>query len=394
MKGGLQAHSGPANLAAGRDPARSGEKPTRWTVFPLNSLAQPDLSVSDRRAIAAGHYGPLCFEDVLRWVAPADDLRRDVMRTMLRDFVVGLDVGETITPGPRLFVSNHQMASDVAYFSFLIAGLSQQRADIVTWDGHHDLDAGQMNRWLVTHPAEPGRGLNDTIRPRLVDQRDARAVRGLARTIAGRMVSEADSVAFLCVGGETERQEGEPMTRMGGAFLDIVQSHQVPLTPARFNWGSTDGVEGRNMWSKHLAPQLFVTGPSLEPGALSGLSRPAQRDLVTEAINALTVPRPAGHFEAARIREARVRWLADMAGMGLSKAIFCDGLFRTPVAELSETGRLFLRWATLPGAADAYPGETWFYRFARWLSDGFGPARLDLAAKYPELAAAREACAF
>lgn len=360
----------------------------------MTILPEPDVTAPERREIPAGRYGAEHFEAMVRWVAPADDIRRDVLRVMLRDFVTGLDVREAIAPGPRLFVSNHQMASDVAYFSFLIAGLSHQRADIVTWDGHNDLDAGQMNRWLLTHPPEAGRCLTNTIRTRMVDPRDPRDVRGVARTIAGRMVNEADTVGFLCVGGETERREGEPMTRMGGVFLDIVHSHGVSLTPARFNWGAPDTVAGRNMWPVNLAPQHYVTGPSLTPDMLAGLSRPAQRDMVVEAINALVVPRPAGHLEAAIPRERRVRWLADQAGMGFSKAIFCDGLFRTPPAELSETGRLFLRWATIPGAADTWHGDGWHYRFARWLSDGFGPARLDLDERYPELAAAREAGAF
>ncbi|MEM0909051.1 MAG: hypothetical protein AAGJ94_16925 [Pseudomonadota bacterium] len=339
----------------------------------------------DGAPIDQGTYGPDCFEAVLAEVSPPHDIRRDVMRVMLRDCVVGLDVRAPIAPGPRLYASNHQAASDVVFFSFLIAGLSRQDADIVTWDGYYDLDAAQVNRWLLTHPPEAVRSLTSTIRPRMVNQRDPKDVRGVARAITSKMMSAGSSVSFLCVGGETEQTEGEPMTRMGGVFLDLVLTHQIPITPTRFNWGSSDAREGRNMWTKSLAPQLFVTGETISPQDLMGLSRPAQRALVTDAINALILPRPEGHLAQAQKRYERITWLSRMAGMGLTKAIFCDGLFETPAGQLSPGGRDFVRWASVRGSAEEVSGESWLYRFCRWLSDGFAPARLPLQDRYPGL---------
>ncbi|MEM9221063.1 MAG: hypothetical protein AAGB11_01500 [Pseudomonadota bacterium] len=341
---------------------------------------------STGKAIEPGFYDDRWFEDIVRWVCPTPDVRRDIVRVMVRDFSDGLEVRSRLSRGPRLFVSNHQMASDVIYFSVLVAGLSHQRAELATWVGHYDLDAGQMNRWMHTRPEGSDRTVASTIRPRMVDPREPREVKGVAHSMAGQMRRVHGTFGCLCVAGQTERYEGEPMDRTGGAFLDAALAHDIPITPARFNWGSTDTPGTRNMWSKHLAKQRYVVGEDITPDDLKTLSRPQQRSLVTDAINALVLPRPADHFAKSRPRENRIRWLSDTVGMGLTKAIFLDGLYRTPFQTLTDEGRQLVIWSAVPEAGDRAKADEWLYQFARWLSDGFGPARVDLSPHYPELA--------
>ncbi|WMS41210.1 hypothetical protein RDV64_14095 [Acuticoccus sp. MNP-M23] len=343
-------------------------------------------SHTEGQLVAEGVYGAEAIEAACRWVCPTEDLRRDLVRAMLRDFVVGCEVRATLPAGPRLFASNHQVASDVGYFAALMSGLSRQLCDIVTWDAHYDLDSSQINRALYTYPDGPERTVATTLRQRMVNQQEPRDMVGVARAIGRRLSEEDHSFACVCVHGETDRHEGQEMRGIGAPFLDLALENDIPITPARFNWGLPDENEGRLMWSKNLAPLYFVTGAAIEPSDLSGLSRVAQRNMVAEAINALAVPRPESHFDDARTREDRVRWLATNAGMGLTKAILCDGLFTTPPEMLTDEGRKFLHLASIPGAGDAERAGGFFYRLCRWLSDGFGSSRIPTLTKvYPHL---------
>ncbi len=337
------------------------------------------------RPVLPGRYAADCFEDIVRWVSPTDDVRRDIVRVMVRDFCEALELRSPLTAGPRLFVSNHQMASDVVYFAVVVAGLMHQRAEILTWEGHYDLDAAQVSRWINTSPEGEARTVASTVKSRMVNRRNPRAVHELSQDIARGMASNGNTFTCLCVAGETERIEGEPMRQMGGTFLDAALAHDIPITPVRFNWGAGDRPDTRNMWPKHLARQLYVVGETITRSDLAGLSRNAQRELVTGSINALGVPRPKDHFAQALAREARIRWLADATGMGMTKAIFLDGLYQTPFADLTTEGRQVVLWSVVPTLGIFAKEDGWAYRFARWLSDGFGPARIDLSTHYPEL---------
>ncbi|MEM7694310.1 MAG: hypothetical protein AAF318_07650 [Pseudomonadota bacterium] len=347
--------------------------------------ADPPAAPHRGRAIPKGPIPPGALEPALLTVCPEPDIRRDLMRVMMRDFVASWDVRENIPAGPRVFITNHQSASDITHFCGWLAGLTGCRVEILMWDGHFDLDAAGVSRAFFTFPETGERSVSKILRPRPIDQSNPRDVIGTWRSMISNTANGDDCLAVVCARGETETYEGEPLTVMSAAILDEILRANLPITPVRFNWGAPDTPGRRNMWSVDFAPQHVASGASLSPAALLQIPRGKQREAVLDGVNALTVPRPAAHLAAAAPRANRIRALAEETGMGLTKAAFCDGLFTTAPETLTEDGRLFVELATVPRAGDRHGAHTFMGKFARWLSDGYGPSRIPLKARYPLL---------
>lgn len=302
---------------------------------------------------------------------PEPTIARDVFRLILDRTFGGVWVEAPLPPGPKLFVTNHQISIDLLYLTFWLVGARREPCSVVAWDGLPGTHAGELLTRLLDRPGQMDAEIMGWARPRLLDTRDPYSLSNVFTKLFGGDGTPDTSVV---VGGEGLRQytDGQPVVRVGTAFVDGAVRAGMPVVPVRFAHALPERSHGhRFAWPHLLAPMRLHVGKPLAADHLRPLSLRGRRDRIAEAMTALVRPAPPGHRDINVEADRRVWQVVERFGVSQTKALLIDLLMTADLDQLSAEG-LAVRRMMLDPAAPLSLDAGWLSDFGLWLTDGQG----------------------
>lgn len=349
---------------------------------------EPAPAGGARTALGAGlHSGDRVIDAMIDWHCPQPDIRGDLIRRTFQTLWDGLELLAPLPAGPCLFLTNHQTSLDILLFSYVISALRSEPVNLVGWRGMLQMHSGALLTRTEVRDEPSAYHLNRHVHPHYIDTRKPDQILAAARRLQAGLADPAEAAsAILAAEGMRQFSDGEPIKAVSASFIDIARAARVPVVPVRFVWGLPGrALPYRTVWPADFAPQRFVVGAPIPVEALDAVPLRDRAEMVRNRIDALWRPAPPGHRGRNIAMAGRIGRIMAMTGMSQTNALMCDLLLSARPDDLSDEGRLVRHWLCDIGAAMHHKADDWLFRFAMWLSDGFGIAHTMIHDEYMDL---------
>jgi len=295
---------------------------------------------------------------------PVDSLYFSIVERFINQLVIADPAAlDQVRGQPCLFVGNHQVAVESLIFSIVASALHGKQIMTLAKKEHRSSWLGRLIGICEDYP--------DIELPRaitFVDREDQASVLDLGDRIEQDLRNDNSSL-MVHVEGTRSRHCRNPVTQIGGVFLDLAVNANIPIVPIRFAGGlpvAADADATRLEFPHRYARQDIHIGSPIQPDELSTLPLVAQKARVLAAINDLgpdhsseTPNAPDDEFAAA------VQGLMTDKGLKEPQAVILQAIQNVGYSDdaLAKVCDHIIRGAAL---ADGSPNELWLKQLAKW----------------------------
>ena len=253
------------------------------------------------------------YFDLGRW--PVEDLYYSLIDTFVRDVQLVDPVALDAVRGRSvLYLANHQTGIESLLMSIIASAVMGVNTATIAKAEHRQTWLGQLIAHCFSYP--------NVIDPEVItffDRDDQASLFKVLGPLAKQLKAHEKSV-MVHIEGTRSTNCGQPVTRLGSAFVDLAIQTQCPIVPVRFTGGLPTAPGGSRLdFPLGYGRQDIWLGKPLLPEDLEKLPLGERKRVVLDAINATgpdqasETPNPPSPELQGRVEQTRDR-------LGLSEA--------------------------------------------------------------------------